>query len=467
MSPRFSFRAFSPRGGRLRRATAVALLFGFVACPVFPALGEPAAVHRSTKAELTLERAIELAFERNPDLAAAAARIGAAEARVDEVVAAFYPKLTARVGYGASNDPAMAFSYIVAQRRFNFGLDINQPGFVENFRPEVVGSWSIYRGGQDVARRRAAELGVEAAEFERSALHNRLAAAVTGAYYAALAAPRRVAVAEQSIKAVNSQLELARNRLAEGAALKADVLSLEVRSAEAREALLQARNAVALSRAALSTLLGGALEAANEPRPTAAGAASASTDDFSKRLAQALLLRPEMQAAQRQVDMRRAELEGERGGHLPRVNAFASYGQNTRSIDFNANQDNFTVGVSAEVDLFAGGAVNARIAQAERRVSEAEALLERTRLEIEEELRRADARYQETRAREQVTQAGATAAEEALRLVQEQSLEGAATVTRYLEAESDRAGTALRAILAEYEMRVAQAELRKALGEWR
>src|SRR5574340_1248411 len=89
---------------------------------------------------LNLEQALDLAFERNPDLQAAGERIGQAEAQVAEATAAFYPKLTGRVDYSYSNNPAVAFSNIVAQRRFNQGHfnSINNPGFVENFRPELV-----------------------------------------------------------------------------------------------------------------------------------------------------------------------------------------------------------------------------------------------------------------------------------------------------------------------------------------
>ena len=108
-------------------------------------------------------------------------------------------------------------------------------------------------------------------------------------------------------------------------------------------------------------------------------------------ITQALVQRPEMQAAARQVEMREKELRGEQGGHLPRVNAYASYGINNRTPAFNFNNDNLTMGVSAEVDLFAGGATVARVAGAERKLAEAQAIRERTRLEIEDDVRKAQA----------------------------------------------------------------------------
>jgi outer membrane protein len=428
-----------------------------------PASGRAAAHDRKA---LSLPRAIELALEHNPDLAAAEARIGEAEARVAEAEAGFYPKLTGRLGYAYSNDPSQAFSYVVAQRRFNFGMDINRPGWVENFRPELVGTWSLYRGGQDTYRKRAAELGVEAAELEREALRNRLASAVTAAYYALLTAPRQVDVARHSIAAVEKELAHTRERLAEGMALKADVLSLEVRAAEAREAELKAHNAVELAWSALRTLIGSGLPEGLE-LAEAGASLPAAPEDFARLFEQAEARRPELQAAARQVAMRREELNAEKGARWPRVNAYAAYGLNSQGPDIDFNQDNLTVGVQAEVDFFTGGAVTARISAAERRLAEAQAVEERTRLEVEDEVRRAKATLEEALQRLKVAETGAAAADEALRLVHEQYRGGTATVTRYLEAETDRADAALRAILARFETRVAEARLRQAVGYWR
>jgi outer membrane protein TolC len=417
---------------------------------------------------LDLQQALDRAFERNPDLQAAAERVGQAEAQVSQATAAFYPTLTGRVGYSYSNDPAMAFSYIVAQRRFNNGhfSSINNPGFVENFRPELISRWSLFNGGQDYYRQKAAELGVEAAELQRSALRNGLAAAVTSAYYAALAAPQQVDVARRSLQAVDSELAHARIRRQEGALLKSDVLSLEVRKAQARETELKTLNAVDLTQSGLKTLLGmGANESLKltESNPTDDKLGS----DFTKLLAMALAQRPEMQASARQVEMRQKEVRAAQGAHLPRVNAYAAYGINERSPEFDFNRDNLTMGVNAEVDFFTGGAASAKVTENRRKLAEAEALREKTRLEVEDEVRQAHSSFNEAQQRREVAEAASAAAEEALRLVREQVQGGTATVTRYLEAEADRAAASMRAVTARYEVQVARANLQKAVGYWK
>jgi len=65
---------------------------------------------------------------------------------------------------------------IISQRRLNFapGTDFNHPGGVDNYRPAVTANISLFRGGQDYYMSKAAQLGVEAASLDKSALRNQL-----------------------------------------------------------------------------------------------------------------------------------------------------------------------------------------------------------------------------------------------------------------------------------------------------
>lgn len=409
-----------------------------------------------------LDSLIELAMTNNPDLSAETAKLAEAEATLNGATAAFMPRLTARVGYEYSNDPSRAFSYVVAQRRFDFGMSINHPGWVENFRPELVGSWSLYRGGEDHYRRLAAELGVEVAALERQALQNRLRAAVIAAYYTWLTAPEQMEVARQTIGSIESEIHHTRQKVAAGSALKADALSLDVRMAEAREAEIRAENALTLSRSSLEVLIGTRLPEKMEPMEREDG--NVPEPDLQELLTQAKAHRPELQAVLHQVAIRQAELKAERAALMPRVNAYAAYGLNSRGPDMDFNRDNMTVGLNAEVDLFTGGAVRAKIEAAVQRVNVAEAQAQRMRLNIEDDVRRAVATLGETMKRKITAEMARQSAEEALRLVRLQYQGGTASVTRYLEAETDQANTHLKVIMARYEARIAAAQLDQATG---
>ena len=103
---------------------------------------------------------------------------------------------------------------------------------------------------------------------------------------------------------------------------------------------------------------------------------------------------------------------------------------------------------------------------AEHQLVEAREVERRTRLEVEREAQSAFLSYGEARQRDVVSQSGLSAAEAALRLVEEQYRAGTVTVTRYLEAEAARSAAQSRAIAARYDVRRAGAALQKAIGAW-
>ena len=416
---------------------------------------------------LTLEAAVAIALERNPDIRAAVERIGAADARLGEASAAFYPQVTGRLSVVRSDNPLQAFGMIVAERRFSPSLDVNHPGATEDWRPEVAANLSLFRGGQDWQGRAAAKLGVEAAGLERDAIRNALADAVAAAYYGALAAGAQVGVARASIAAVTGELGDARARVEAGKALRSDALSLEVRLAAAQEAEVRARNAVELAHAALRMLL--AL-GADEPVTLAdAGGPSsvAPPATFAGALARALAERPEIAAAGRLVAIREHEVSAQRGAYLPRVSAFGSYGQDAPDLELSRHQDSWTVGGMVELDIFSGFATAERVAGAEHRLAEARIGDERARLEVERDVRTAFLALGEARERVRVSEAATAAGDEALRLVGEQYRAGAVTVTRYLEAEAAAADVRSRASAARFDARRAEAGLVRAVGGWK
>lgn len=413
---------------------------------------------------LTLQQAIDLAIQRNPDMHVAQARIETARARMQEIQAAFFPHLQAGLGYTASNDPSRAFGMIVAQRRFDFSMDINEPGYIKDFRPEIGASWSLFRGGQDYFSRQAAKLGLDVQKARKNAVHGTLRAAVSSAFYALLEAPQQIEVARRTLTAVGKELEHVRSRREQGMALKSDVLSLEVRLNQAEAAEIRAHNAEEAARTALRALLAAPADSSLKTNPTDVAEPLAAPGEFSDWLDQARRHRPELQAAEKNVAAKEKALLAARGARLPRVDAFAVYGQNSKKPQFSTDKDNVTVGVRAEIDLFSGGAITARIEQAQRQLEEARALNQKIHLQVEREVKQAWLTLREALAQLNVARAEVAAAEEALRLVREQYRGGTATVTRYLNAETDAASAQLHSISARFNALSAQAEMQRATG---
>ncbi|MEE9397638.1 MAG: TolC family protein [Methylococcales bacterium] len=417
---------------------------------------------------LALDEAIDLALQRNPDLHIANERIASAEAQFGETLAAFYPQIKARLAYQYSDNPSHAFGMIVSQRRFDFASqDINRPGGTTDFRPEVIGTISLFRGGQDYHRSKTAELGIEISSLQRSTIRNNLVQAVTDSFYALLVAQENKTIALRSIDAISRELEHTRIRFEGGTVLKSDVLSLKVQLASAQEAEIRAQNAIEMSRMVMRTLLDltptspvETVRSKNIELPTLDRA-------FSEMLAQAKTERPEIQTTLRQTQTRRQQLDIARGEHLPRVDAFINYGLNREKVGFSSEQDNLTAGVAMEMDLFSGFGTQQRIHKAERDLSEAQETERKVRLQITQEVKNAYLALKEALQRLKVTETSVAASEEALRLVTEQHQAGTITVTRFIEAQAARDQANARTVAARYDTFRADAALNRAMGAWK
>ena len=441
-----------------------------VADPVPQDSADKAVPEKSVTRSYTLDQAIDYALANNPDLQIATERISQAEAQLGIALSAFYPQITARVGYEHSNNPAQVFSMIVAQREFdaNSIQNINNPGYHQNFRPEIIGKLSFFRGGQDYQNSKAAELGIDAAEFERSTVRNALIEAVTASYYAYLAATEAQKIAQDSISAIASELNQTKLQYEAGTVLKSDVLSLEVQLAQAQDAEIRAGNGIEIAKTGIANLLG---ISANQTFTVASSSSILTkpklTASFNDLLKLAMAQRPEVKAAANQVEISRRRLKSEQGAYLPKADAYVSYGQNSQSPGFSSQKDNVTAGVTVEMDLFSGFNTRQRVRAAERKATEARETERKTQLAIEQEVKIAFLKLEEALARLHVTEISVLAADEALRLVNEERRAEIVTVTRYIESEAARNKAQSNTIAAHYDALSAEAALKKAVGDWK
>lgn len=416
---------------------------------------------------LNLQQAIDYALENNPEIGIMQARIAEADAQLGVSLASFYPQVKASMSYQHSDNPAQAFAMIIAQRRLSFvGSDFNHPGGVDNYRPQVTASYSLFRGGQDYYSKQAAELGVETAELEKVATRHHLINHVTATFYGYLAAQDAYELSQRSVAAVQSQLEQSKIRFDEGALLKSDVLSLQVQLAEAKDAQIQAANAIEMAKTMLKTLLGLPAEQDFIVSETLDQALPTTPAEFEVLLTQARSQHPEIKAVEKRVAIAEKYLSVAQAAHLPRADAFVSYGSDSQDFAYSTSRDNVTAGVMVEVDVFSGFATQEKIKKAEHQLTEAREAARQVNLKVENQVKTARLKLEEALNRLSVTQVAVQAAEEALRMVHEQHNAGVVTVTRYIEAEVARDKAKTRDISARYDALRAEAELKQATGFW-
>src|SRR5512132_4157604 len=73
----------------------------------------------------TLERALDEGLAHNPDSRLAQQRIRAARAELEQVNAAFWPRLQFQSSYTRTDNPMQVFGSILNQRAYSSSLDFN------------------------------------------------------------------------------------------------------------------------------------------------------------------------------------------------------------------------------------------------------------------------------------------------------------------------------------------------------
>jgi len=428
-------------------------------CPDSPMGKAPAA------GPFSIAGAVDVAIENNPDMEMAEARIGQSEAMIQEARAAFLPVLTAYGEYTQADAPSAYLFKTIDARQLPAHIDFNAPGWFENYEIGLQARINLFHGGRDLLRKHIAATGLTIQKLDRKSLENVLTASVIRTYYNCLAAEDFIRIAEGSVSTVQAQLQAARVRYEAGGALRSDVLSLDVRLAQAKEDMVRARNSHSLSLAALANLLGVDPECPLElsgPR----NLTMELPEDYPSALALALERRPDLQGVRYRIVQSRMNVDAARAEHLPRLDAQGRIYADDPQGGFETDGKNWTAGVVLTWDLFSGGGTRARVVQSKKVLEEMLAADAKTVQAVRLEVKTACLALAEARARLEVSEASVAQAEESLRLVKRQYEGGSATVTRYLDAELARNLARIRSTAAFYDREKAVADLGRALGYW-
>jgi outer membrane protein len=469
-------RLVSPRLGEHLGCAAAALRWVPRACllglcvAAIGILPRPEARAASDLRPLSLDEAIRMALDESPDLATAEQRVNAAHAATEQADAAFYPKLSMRSGYTATNDPVQAFMLSLEQRDFDPTANFNHPPTTDNVNVRFQAIYSIYNGGRDRAQREAALAQTEVQEQQLAAVRNALVLEVTRAFYTIRKAKLLVDVEHAATESMQANLEVARSRFEQGLALKSDVLDAEVHLAESREREVRAQTALARAHTMFRSVLG---VGEGEPITAAEDVDGAELDELAQREVAAdisqeapppldVSRRPEWQAAQRATEALEQQLRVAFGGYLPRIDAFANYDLNNGLS--NGFEDSWIAGVNFEIDLFDGFTTRSRVHESRARLLEAREQLRRILLDLQAEARQAELGVQDAAARLAASARSVEQAGESLEIAKQRYAGGLALMTQVLDAEAALSAARQRRIAARADYRITRASLDWALG---
>jgi outer membrane protein TolC len=402
----------------------------------------------------TLDRALGFAQTNSPDARIALQRVAAAQAGIEQANSAVWPKLSLQSSYMRTDSPMMSFGNILNQRSYSPGINFNDVPATDDMNVRGVLTMPLYTGGKIAAEKHAAKAGSAAARQDAEAIRQTLAGEVARAFFTVQKTRQFIAAAQAAITSYETNTALARKRFDAGSALRADVLDLEVRLAQAQEDLIRARNAKALAQRALQNLLG--LE---EKEFSVADTAPALTAPAAGTLAN----RPESVAAAERARAAEAQVRSAKSGYIPRVNAFGSLDYDYGWV-MNGDGKSYTGGVMLQWDLWDGRLTRAKVSEARSNLESAREQERKVRLAVSLEAEQARLDLEQAQQRLQVGEKTVAQAEESLSLTGRRFAEGAALATQLIDAQTALTAARVRRADALADVQIATAALRKALG---
>lgn len=405
-----------------------------------PAASPPTAA-LSPSPPISLTEAIKTALVHNPQTALAEASVISASGQTQTAQAGLLPSISLSSQYSKSgpdtigSDTSTSASISGRQLIYDFGL--------------TAASVSQARSREEASRQSYAQT--------RQDIINQ----VKQTYYTLLQKQRLVEVQQQNVADSQANLNLANARFGAGLAARADVIKAETAVAAAKFDLASAKNAAELARLDLNLAMG--IEGYTPTQVEDTEESSPALADPAALVAQALNLRPEMLQAKASLKAARQNLRAARVGNAPAFNLNADYG--LQGTSFPPHDDGWSYGASVSFPLFDGGANAGQIKTAQGNLQSAEAQLRQSEQTVVSEIITAYLNLRTAEEKIIASRAEVANAEENFRLTTGRYQAGLATYVEVTDAETALVTARTNQVNAQYDLSIARAALKRALGE--
>ena len=415
---------------------------------------------QGSQAPLTLEESVKIGLERNLALHSAVEGVVGSEFRRKEAITNFLPWWTGQYGYTRLNEGP-------ASVRLNPGPPATftqVKGPRDNYAFETTLSQPLFTGGLNVANYRSAKIGVDVSKETVETVRRDIVLQVRVGYFIILRAEKFLTVAEQQVKQFEAQLEVTKAFFDVGIQPKNDVLLAEVRLANARQGQVKAENDLATAKASFNILLRREISTPLEVVDILEY--KAFPMGFESSLDEALRQRPEVKAAQFNIDQAKENVKIARSGFLPTVSLLGNYGRSSEELGLRGDlrNENWTIHALATFTLWNWGNTYFKVGENKVRVTQAEdskiQLIESITLEVKNN-------YLNLLTAEKninVTEKAIEQAEENLRMNEERYKYQVATQTEVLDAVTLLAQARTNYYGALSDFNVARAQLERSMG---
>jgi NodT family efflux transporter outer membrane factor (OMF) lipoprotein len=394
-----------------------------------------------------LDGLVDRALAHNLDLRSAAARVAEARALDDAQHAAVWPSLD----LGASGTRSRSISAATGKP---YDATVGQPQFQAAYELDL---W-----GRVGALERASGAQVQATQALRDGAALSVAATTAQAYITLRALDARLEVAQRTLAARESALQLARSRQARGYSSVLDTAQSEAEYRATAQAVPQLTLAIRRQEHALSLLTGDA--PGTVPRGRTLAELQALPVPDAGLPSGLLRRRPDIAAAESQLAASDAQLAASRAQLLPAVHLSATLGRISSSALTGDPFKVWSLGGSVLAPLFDGGRLRAQVRASDARRDQALAAYEKTVLtafgEVEDQL----AAIEELGRQSAEAEAQHRALQEAVRVATNRYREGYASHLDELDAQRNLFSAEQSVLQLRADRLAAQVALYRALG---
>ncbi|MGA2602623.1 MAG: TolC family protein [Verrucomicrobiia bacterium] len=412
---------------------------------------------------LRLQDCIDLALRQNPTILKAREEIRRTHGIIIETRAQAIPQITASGSYQQ-----------VAKSTID---SIPVPGFPSVFdnqeqpwTAQIQISQLVYAGGRVSAALRAANLSDQVAALGFQSTVADTVLEVRKDFYQILLDTALVEVRQQSVTLLEEQLRDAQSRFDVGSVPRFNVLRAEVELENAKPPLIRAQNDLRLSKEALVKVL--ALDSSSRtnaftPINFEGKLVYEHRDwDLPAALQQALQLRPELQASERNINVAKANVQVASSGYKPQASVFGNYGWHDYAFTnrLEDTREGWILGANVSWALFDGMLTRGKVTEARAQLQEANLDYADTRRQVELEVRQAYSDYLQTLELIEAQKKTVEEAEESLRLAEARFRAGTGTQLDVLSAQTALTEARSNEIQALHDYNVAIATLERVTG---
>ncbi len=324
------------RRGFFIMAIFISVLTGFVRAETEP------------PTQLTLEDAVRIAYENNLDIELAELSVRALQSRYKEILGTGIPDITLSGSYTNNFNRPVAF----------FSGNKIEVGQWKAFEASAELEQIVFSGGRFIAGRRSTKASLEAGKMDLRATKEEVELAVKKLFYSVLLASETVAIQQDNLRSTQEHLDTVTERYKQGLDSDLIVMRQNVEVANAKTALIQAKNFYEISLVNFLDLLYldvdkpvslvGSLDMKNVPVLT-----------YEKMVQQAFESRPEILSARKRTEAALSFSNVIRGDMFPELTLFANSRWLAQSSDFtidgNEQATASSGGLRLKYPIFTGG----------------------------------------------------------------------------------------------------------------